>query len=108
MFYFFRFYYAEMRRQLWPRAPAKKGALGRMSKNFQVYFIHIYKFFKETKRKNCNRAKELYCDAKVSAPVCDPVSVCGHFLIFPSIDEANDKKWMNKNSDWYELTAPMQ
>ena len=31
--------------------------------------------------------------AKVNAPVCDPVSVCGHFFIFSSVDaEANDKK----------------
>ena len=29
---------------------------------------------------------------KVNVPVCDPVSVCVHFLIFLSIDEANDKK----------------
>ena len=29
---------------------------------------------------------------KVNVPVCDPVSVCGHFFIFSSIDEANDKK----------------
>ena len=41
IFYFFRFYYAEMRRKLWLKAPAKEGALGQMSKNFQVYFMHI-------------------------------------------------------------------
>ena len=29
---------------------------------------------------------------KVNAPVCDPVSVYGHFFIISSIDEANDKK----------------
>ena len=40
--YFFRFYYAEMRGKLWPKAPAKKGVLGEMSKKFQVY---TYKFF---------------------------------------------------------------
>ena len=33
---FLRFYYAEVRRQLWPKAPTKEGALGQMSKNFQV------------------------------------------------------------------------
>ena len=27
----------------------------------------------------------------INAPVGDPVSVCGHFFIFLSIDEANDK-----------------
>ena len=29
---------------------------------------------------------------KVNAPVCDPVSVYGHFFIYSSIDAANDKK----------------
>ena len=29
---------------------------------------------------------------KVNAAVYDPVSVCGHFFIFSSIDEANDEK----------------
>ena len=29
---------------------------------------------------------------KVNSPVCDPVSACGHFFIFSSIDEVNDKK----------------
>ena len=49
-----------MRRKLWP---AKEGALGQMSKNFQVYFIHI-NFFKKLK-KIYNRVKELYCDFTV-------------------------------------------
>ena len=49
MFHFSRFYYAEMRRKLWSKAPAKEGALGQMSKNFQTYFIH--KFFQEIKKK---------------------------------------------------------
>ena len=40
-----------MRRKLWPKAPAKEGALGQMSKNFKVYFIHI-NFFFEIKQKN--------------------------------------------------------
>ena len=53
-----------MRRKLWPKAPAKEGALGQMSKKFQVYFIHIY-FFKKPNKKIYNRAKELYCDATV-------------------------------------------
>ena len=34
MFYFFRFYYAEMRRKLQPEAPAKESALGQMTKIF--------------------------------------------------------------------------
>ena len=29
---------------------------------------------------------------KANEPVCDPAAACGHFLIFSSIDEANDKK----------------
>ena len=29
---------------IWPKAPAKEGALGQISKNFQVYFIHINLF----------------------------------------------------------------
>ena len=64
IFYFFRFYYAEMRRKLWPKAPAKEGTLGRTSKNFQVYFIHI-NFFKKPNKKIYNRAKELYRDATI-------------------------------------------
>ena len=39
-----------MRRKLWPKAPAKEGALGRMSKNVKVYFIHL-NFFKKPKKK---------------------------------------------------------
>ena len=31
----------EIHRILWPKAPAKDGALDQMSRNFQVYFIHI-------------------------------------------------------------------
>ena len=30
VFHFFRFYYAEMCRTLWPEAPAKEGALGQV------------------------------------------------------------------------------
>ena len=37
-----------MRRKLWPNASANEGALGQMSKNFQVYFIQI-NFYQETK-----------------------------------------------------------
>ena len=40
-----------LRRKLWPKAPAKEDALGQMSKNFQVYFIHI-NFFKKPNKKN--------------------------------------------------------
>ena len=53
-----------MREKLWSKAPVKEGALGQMSKNFQVYFIHI-NFFKEPIKKIYNRAKELYCDATI-------------------------------------------
>ena len=51
IFYFLRFYYAEMSRKLWPKAPAKEGAMGQMSENFQVYCIHIF-FFKKPMKKN--------------------------------------------------------
>ena len=37
-----------MHRKLWSKAPAKEGALGQMSKNFQVY---AYKFFEKPKEK---------------------------------------------------------
>ena len=53
-----------MRRKLWPKTPAKEGALGQMSKNFQVYFIHII-FFTKPNKKIYYRAKELYCDATI-------------------------------------------
>ena len=53
-----------MRRKLWPKAPATKGTLGQIWKNFQVYFIHI-DFFKKPNKKIYNRAKELYYDAAI-------------------------------------------
>ena len=46
-----------MRTKLWPKAPAKEGALGQISKNLPVYFVHI-NFFKKPNKKICNRAKE--------------------------------------------------
>ena len=52
-----------MHRKLWPKATkAKEGALGKMSKNFQVHFIHVI-FLR--RKKNYNRAKQLYCDATI-------------------------------------------
>ena len=57
IFHFFYFYHAEMRRKLWPKAPAKEGALCQMSKNFKVYFIHI-NFSKKPNNKIYNRAKD--------------------------------------------------
>ena len=53
-----------MRRKLWLKAVAKEGALGQMSKNVQVYFIHI-NFFKKPYKEIYNRAKDLYCDATI-------------------------------------------
>ena len=53
-----------MRRKLWPKAPAKEGALGQMLTNFQVYFVRV-NVFKKTNKKIYNRAKELYCDATI-------------------------------------------
>ena len=64
IFHFFCFYCAEMRRKLWPKAPAKEGALGQMLTNFQVYFVRV-NVFKKTNKKIYNRAKELYCDATI-------------------------------------------
>ena len=40
-----------MRRKLWLKALTKEGALGQMSKKFQIYFMHLI-FFYETKQKN--------------------------------------------------------
>ena len=40
-----------MRKKLWPKAPTKEGALGQITKNFQIYFIHI-NCFKKPNRKN--------------------------------------------------------
>ena len=51
IFYFCRFYYAEMRRKLFPKAPAKEGALSQISKYFEVYFIQIHFFKKPNKKK---------------------------------------------------------
>ena len=53
-----------MHRKLWPKAPTKKGTLGQMSKNCQIYFTHI-NFFKKPKKKIHNRAKYLYFDATI-------------------------------------------
>ena len=39
-----------MHRKLWPRAPAKEGALGQKSRNFQIYFIHINFLRNQTKK----------------------------------------------------------
>ena len=38
---------------------------------------------------------------KVNAPVYDPGSVCGHFFIFSSIDEANDEKPYDNHHENY-------
>ena len=40
-----------MHRKLRPKAPAKEGALGQMSKNFQVFFVYISLFKKPNKKK---------------------------------------------------------
>ena len=39
-----------MRRKLWPKPPAKEGALDQMLKNFQVYFKHINFSRNQTKK----------------------------------------------------------
>ena len=51
MFHFFRFYYAEIRRELRPKVPAKEGAMDQMSKNSQLYFIRI-NYSKKPNKKN--------------------------------------------------------
>ena len=53
-----------MRKKLWPKARAKEGALGQMSKDFQVYFMHI-NLFEKPNQKIYNIAKELYCDTTI-------------------------------------------
>ena len=45
-----------MRRKLGPKAPAKGGALGQMSKKFQVY---TYKFFWEPNKKNLQKSQKV-------------------------------------------------
>ena len=52
-----------MRRKLWPKALAKEGALGQMSKIFQVYLIRI--FFLRNQTKKIAIEPELYCDATI-------------------------------------------
>ena len=39
-----------MHTKLWPKAPAKEGALDQMSKNFEVYFIRINFLRNETQQ----------------------------------------------------------
>ena len=39
-----------MRRKLWPKAPAKEGALVQMATKFQVYFVHILFLRNPTKK----------------------------------------------------------
>ena len=66
-----------MRRKMWPKAPSLAGALGQMSKNFQV--IHI-NFSKKPNEEMFNRAKE--SDATI-------------FFIFYCL--LAQKKWKLKN-----------
>ena len=42
IFYFFRFYYAEMRRNLWPKASAKERATWQRIFKFTLYYIWIF------------------------------------------------------------------
>ena len=43
---------------IWPKAPAKEGALDQMSENFQVWFIHI-NLFKKPNKKNLQYSKKV-------------------------------------------------
>ena len=74
-----------MRRKLWPKAPTKEGALGEISKKFQVYFIHII-FFNKTDKKIYNRAKELYCDATIF--------VFWLFIVYLPKKKMETEKWL--------------
>ena len=58
------FFHCWMRKKLWPKAPAKEGALGQVSNNFQVHFIHI-NFFEKRNKKMYNGTIELYCNATI-------------------------------------------
>ena len=51
IFHFFGSDYAEMRIRLWLKELAKEGALGQISKNFQVDFIHTNIFKKPNQKK---------------------------------------------------------
>ena len=79
-----------MRRKLWPKAPANEGALGQMSKNFHVYFIHI-KFFKKPNKKKITIEPKNY-------------TVMLLYLFFDSLFSTCPKKWKLKNGP--ELTFP--
>ena len=99
IFHFFRFYYAEVRRKLWPKAPAKEGTLGQMSKKCQVYFIHII-FFKKQTKKIYNRAKELYCDATIF--VFDSlISTCPKKMKTEKWSKAADSPLLKCFSRWH-------
>ena len=62
--HFLRSYYSKTYRKLWPKAPAKDGALSEMSTNFQVY-CNIN--FLRNQKKMYNRVKELFCDPTIFA-----------------------------------------
>ena len=67
-----------------PRHPPKSSALGQMSENFQVYFIHIL-FFKTPNKKIYNRAEEFYYDPTLF--------VLGFFIVYLPKKKMETKKW---------------
>ena len=82
IFHFFRFYYSEMRRKLWPKASAKESAFGQMSNEFQVYFIHI-NFLKEPN-------KSLQSSQRVVLQCCNICFSIIYYLLA-------QKKWKLRN-----------
>ena len=93
IFNFFHFYYAGMRRKLWPKAPAKDNALGQMSKNFQVYFIHI-NFFKKPNKKFTIEPKSY--------------TAMLLYLFFDSLLSTCPKKWKLKMAQGCRLSPILQ
>ena len=71
-----------MRRKLWPKAPDKEVALGHMSKNCQVYFIHII-FFKKP-----NKTFTIEPKSYTSMLL---------YMFFDSLLSTGPKKWKLKN-----------
>ena len=72
-------------------------------KERSMTFSRHAKFVQATLQRDRHRC------SKANATVCDPVSVCGRFFIFSSIDKANDKKpydnhlFTMQNDQYFEI-----
>ena len=75
-----------MRRKFWPKAPAEEGALGLMTKNFQVYFIPI-NFFKKPNKKNLQYSQRF---------ILRSYYICSWFFYCLLVR----KKWNLKHGPW--------